>query len=308
MKRSLWVLIVLLIGFIGGILMPSIKEWELPKKWRAKPQQAFYPIIENKPFVIIVPSYNNSEWVKRNLESIFMQKYDNYRIIYVDDASTDSTLQQVEELVDLYQMHHYIEIVHNEKNKGACENIYRTVRSCDDDEIAIVLDGDDWFAHDRVLERLNEIYADPNVWLTYGSYIEYPSYGYTVANFAQPLPPEVIENNSIRDFSRIHWCLSQLRTYYVSLFKKIKLEDVQVDDRFFDATYDVAFMVPMIEMAATHVKYVKEIFMIYNRASPLNDNKVRAKRQQELAQRVFNSAQYSRLSSLEANGAHLCQN
>ena len=89
----------------------------------------------------------------------------------------------------------------------------------------MTLDGDDWFAHDMVLERLNEIYADPEIWLTYGSYIEYPNYGYSVANFAQPVPKRIFEKQSIREYTRKHWCFCQLRTFYASLFKKIKIED-----------------------------------------------------------------------------------
>ena len=50
-----------------------------------------FAVKEHKPFVVIVPSYNNSEWVERNLRSIFEQKYDNFRVIYIDDASTDGT-------------------------------------------------------------------------------------------------------------------------------------------------------------------------------------------------------------------------
>ena len=44
---------------------------------------------EEKQFVIMVPSYNNAEWFERTLDSIFSQTYQNFRVIYIDDASTD---------------------------------------------------------------------------------------------------------------------------------------------------------------------------------------------------------------------------
>ena len=51
------------------------------------------------PMVIVVPSYNNEKWCAKNLTSILHQHYDNYRILYVDDASCDQTVAEVENLL-----------------------------------------------------------------------------------------------------------------------------------------------------------------------------------------------------------------
>lgn len=44
-------------------------------------------------FCVVVPSYRNIEngLYLRNLNSIFMQNYTNYHVVYVDDASEDDT-------------------------------------------------------------------------------------------------------------------------------------------------------------------------------------------------------------------------
>ncbi len=298
--KRFFLLTALAASFAWGALSTPLQSWgaKLGALFEKKIKEPLFAVTEHRPFVIVVPSYNNTEWVEKNLSSIFSQKYDNYRVIYINDASTDGTLQSVQDYISAHKMAHRVEVVHNEKNRGACENIYRAIQSCRDEEIAMILDGDDWFAHDRVLQRLNEIYADPKTWLTYGSYIEYPTYGYTVANFARQLPEEIVKENKVREYTRKHWCLSQLRTFYVSLFKQITREDMQWDGKFYDATYDLAFMLPMAEMAGEHAKYIDEIFYIYNRATPLNDNKVRAKRQQAVAQHILDLPAYSRLSSL----------
>ena len=46
-------------------------------------------IHQQLPFCIVVPSYNNvkSRLFLRNLDSIFMQNYDNFHVVYIDDAS-----------------------------------------------------------------------------------------------------------------------------------------------------------------------------------------------------------------------------
>lgn len=267
--------------------------------FRSSKAQPSFAVNEHKPFVIIVPSFNNSLWVEKNLRSVFEQKYDNYRVIYINDASTDSTLLQVEELVDSWGERHRFEIVNNPANRGAMENIYRAVHRCDPDEVVLVLDGDDWFAHDRVLEKLNEIYADPDVWVTWGSYVEYPNYSsYHVANFAQPLPRSVIDGRKIRQYSKNHWCFSQLRTFYAGIFQKLKLKDLAYEGKFVDAANDVAFFVPVMEMAGPHVRYMPEILYIWNRATPLNDDKVRGRRQLEIAQAIYRRPSYLPLPEL----------
>jgi glycosyltransferase involved in cell wall biosynthesis len=309
MKRCLKLLgfvAALAVCFGWGVLSAPLFAWK-PKVhhlFAKAEKEARFAVVEHKPFVIIIPSYNNSEWVERNLSSVFMQNYDNYRVIYIDDASYDGTLEKVKSYIDQYKMAHHIDVIHNLANQGACENITRAIHSCRDEEIAMILDGDDWFAHGHVLQTLNEIYADPDVWMTYGSYIEYPSYSYGVANFAQPLPKKVIEKNTVREYTRKHWCLSQLRTFYVSLFKKIKREDLLWGGKYFDATYDLAFMLPMAEMAGIHAKYLKEILYIYNRETPLNDDKVRAERQRQIAQHILELSPYARLSTLSAEGRY----
>lgn len=49
------------------------------------------PAIDQKPIVVIVPSYNNRNHYQRNLDSIVLQNYTNYHVIYIDDVSPDGT-------------------------------------------------------------------------------------------------------------------------------------------------------------------------------------------------------------------------
>ena len=44
-----------------------------------------------KPFVVVIASYNNIKWYKKNLDALIMQNknYSNWRAIYVDDCSTE---------------------------------------------------------------------------------------------------------------------------------------------------------------------------------------------------------------------------
>ena len=50
---------------------------------------------KDKTFVFIISSYNNSQYIKKNLDSILNQTYKLWRIIYIDDHSTDETFNLV---------------------------------------------------------------------------------------------------------------------------------------------------------------------------------------------------------------------
>ena len=105
-----------------------------------------------KPMVIVIPSYNNRQWYRQNLASVCAQAYDNFRAIYVDDGSSDQTGALVARFIEDHAVGHRIQLIRNTVRVGALENLYRSIHACDDQEIVILLDGDDWLAHPRVLQ------------------------------------------------------------------------------------------------------------------------------------------------------------
>ena len=69
--------------------------------------------ITQKPLVIVIPSYNNKDWYDRNLGSVFSQKYKHYRIIYINDCSTDNTYDLVCNFVREQGQEHRTTIINN---------------------------------------------------------------------------------------------------------------------------------------------------------------------------------------------------
>lgn len=59
---------------------------------------------EELPMCVVVPSHNNVQYgrYKRILQSIFYQNYTNYHIVFIDDFSTDQTLNKSIEYAKLY--------------------------------------------------------------------------------------------------------------------------------------------------------------------------------------------------------------
>lgn len=237
-----------------------------------------------KAMVVVVPSYNNAQWYKHNLDSIFNQKYSNYRVIYIDDASTDNTAQLVTKYIQENNVADKITFIQNEQNKGATANRYHGSHLCEDYEIVLILDGDDWFAHTNVLNVINKAYADDKTWITYGQYQRYPS---GLTGHCKKLSASFDYRASSCYYT------SALRTYYAWLFKRIHKEDLMEDNKFFRVAGDVAEMLPMLEMARGHVKFIKRVLYIYNNETPLNDFKKSLKTQIDTCARIRKKAPYS---------------
>tara|TARA_B100000749_G_scaffold28537_1_gene20042 strand:+ start:31181 stop:34144 length:2964 start_codon:yes stop_codon:yes gene_type:complete len=60
---------------------------------------------ENKSISVIIPTYNNGPYLKRTLEHLFAQDLDSdrYEVIVVDDGSSDSTLELIEDTFSTYK-------------------------------------------------------------------------------------------------------------------------------------------------------------------------------------------------------------
>lgn len=244
-----------------------------------------------KPIVVIIPSYNNIGWYEGNLASVCFQDYDNYRIIYIDDASTDGTADAVQAYIDNYDLADRVTLIRNTTNRGALANIYYAVHSCADHEIIVLLDGDDRLKHTRVLQRVNQAYAD-DVWLTYGQFERHPQGD---IGYCTDIPADIITRNSFRTYT---WVTSHLRTFYAKLFKQINKKDLILDNEFMRVTWDRAIMLPMLEMAGERIRCIPEVLYIYNEANPLNDFKLYLKKQLFYERIIHSMSAYARLTNL----------
>ncbi len=248
---------------------------------------------ESTSFVVVIPSYNNSSWCERNLRSVFEQSYHNYRIIYIDDASTDGTYEKVKQFVESSGKSGQVTLNKNPSNQGAMFNFYEAIHTCKDNEVVVVLDGDDWLAHDGVLSTLNKYYSNPNVWATHGSYVHYPSY--TKGECARKVPRKVVLANAFRSYTKKGFILSHLRSFYAGLFKMVPREQFEMEGVFYKSAADLAMMFPLAELAGQHFCFIKEVLYVYNRSSPLNDDKVRFELQQRCMRHIQNQPRLNQL-------------
>jgi len=253
-------------------------------------------IKKEKHIIVLACSYNNKKWYKKHLDSFFMQDYSNAHMIYIDDVSPDGTGNLVEQYINEKGFENRVTLIKNEQRIGALANQYNAIHASKDDDIIVILDGDDWFAHEHVLSYINEVYSDPNIWITYGQFREYPSG--KIHGFNRPLTNEALTENKIREFGFIP---SHLRTYYAKLYKMIRKEDLIQNGRFFDVNADFATMIPMLEMARKgHIKFINEVLLIYNNANPLNDHRIAGGLQRTLNRKIRKMEKYEAIDCLFA--------
>ena len=219
-----------------------------------------------KQFVFIVPSYNNEEWISRNLRSMFNQTYTNWRMIYINDCSTDSTHNKFLALTGDYS--DKITYLNNTKKYGQAFNRYRVYNMCADDEICIMLDGDDWLSSKYVLSYLNKFMLYYDVDMTYGSFDVYLNNKITQYNIPCDFSLNVIENCSYR--SDI-WRSCHLRTMKASLLKQIRPTDLfdECGESIICST-DMVESFACLELSKGRHKLNPEVCMIYNKENSMS--------------------------------------
>tara|TARA_R110001592_G_scaffold4349_2_gene24566 strand:- start:6698 stop:8725 length:2028 start_codon:yes stop_codon:yes gene_type:complete len=204
---------------------------------------------QNK-FKIIIPSYNNEEWVEPNIASIINQTYTNYDVLYINDASTDNTSNKVNNIINEYNLSNWT-LVTNSENQRRGYNISPYNKNIinfmdNDNDILLFIDGDDWLSDNDVLFQLNKFYNQNQYWMTYGGMYCYPS--------GNPGNPQNTKYNQHIHLNNLYrkdlWRASHLRTFKWHLYKKIKKEDLIFNktNKYYFHAEDLATSFPCLEM------------------------------------------------------------
>ena len=243
-------------------------------------------------FTVIIPSYNVEKWAQKNILSVLNQNYDNYNIIYIDDASDDNTHDVVKRLISEHPKSKNTIFIKNSFNRGKMHNVYEAIKQSRNDTIVVIVDGDDWLVHKNALNTLNRYYSDTDIWMTAGSYIESDS--------KRTVTPDMSPNYWIGNIRKKSWQASHLGSFRKALFCKIRKKDfMKKTGEWFTTTSDQAIMWPMLEMAGKeHFRVVKEVLYVYNRFNPLSDDRVFREDQLQTENIIRNLKSYEVLDKL----------
>ena len=168
---------------------------------------------ENR-FIFVAPMYNASATVGQMLASVVGQSYSNWRVILIDDVSSQDEVVKQHETIKgwkrilhegeggLPEEKHKIVTVWNDSKKWEVANVLTGIGMCEDDDIVCRLDADDWLTDLDALKMLNALYnasgADA-LWTAH-------RWGFTDKNISGPMPPDA-------DPYRHPWVSSHLKTF-----------------------------------------------------------------------------------------------
>ena len=241
-------------------------------------------------FRIITPFFNTEGFIGRTIYSLKRQNNKNFNCYMIDDCSDDrsANIAALSTVSD-----DRFKLIQNIDKKYALGNIAETIQNIediDDEDIIILLDGDDWLPSNKTLSHLEKVYNSQDCLMTYGSYV-YAPHGNKGVEPSQ-YPEDVIKNNSFRSDQ---WRASHLRTFKHKLWKEIDHNDLKNEEGYYKVAYDQAIMLPLLEMAAERAIYIPEVMHVYNRVNPLNVDKIKQEEQFNTAQEVRNKTPYKRI-------------
>lgn len=128
----------------------EIDKIEIPKK-------------KDYKFAIIVPSYNNDHgeykgktFLQNCIESVLNQTYKNFEIIIVDDMSSDTSVETVDKYVEKDKRVHQIKNRRKRYNGGSRNVGIEYALDNIDFDYFVMLDSDDFFVNDNVLQKIND--------------------------------------------------------------------------------------------------------------------------------------------------------
>ena len=242
--------------------------------------------MDNK-FIIISTVYNKEKWIGFNINSIKQQSYKNFTAIYAYDNSSDNTLEELDKHITKDDRFH---IVFNRNQDSQISNFLyaydymKSLNQIEPEDIIVEVDADDWLLHPFVFDYLNQAYQDPNIWMSYGHYIEYPS-GKVGGHFNMYLP----DDNNIRQNP---FAYSHLKTYKAWLFDKVPREYLINPEtgKYWNITADFAMCMPMVEMAGKDriIRFDQPIYVYNSGDDSGSESKSRLEEQKRVEKLIRN--------------------
>lgn len=257
----------------------NLDEWQEP---RYKTQQ---------PIAVISPVYNAEKYISRCILSVAQQDYDNYKMIIVNDASTDNTAEVIRLTLESLPgdlQSRFIVINNGQRLGSAVGNQISTIRKIREAHaIVMLIDGDDWLMPDpNIFHKYNNFFAR-------GAEYVYGSCWSMVDNIpliAQPYPPEVKAARAYRSH-RFNW---NMPYPHLRAFRKYLAD--RIEDRYFQdeqgqwyaAGGDNATFYNIIEQAdPDKVICNSDVVYCYNDTNPINDYKVNGTEQNRIAEKIL---------------------
>ena len=108
-----------------------------------------------KPLVsIVIPAYNHEKYIKETIKSLINQTYENLELIVIDDGSTDSTFEKLQELKQECEERFVRVVFQKKENEGTCKTYNQFLNICNGKYIYDIA-SDDVSAHSAIEKEVD---------------------------------------------------------------------------------------------------------------------------------------------------------
>ena len=205
---------------------------------------------------IFVPVYNFKAYIAQCLESIVLQTHTNYRVVLINDGSTDGSLQIVSEFASRLPLH----IIRLPKNMGGGFTKWTAVQYVrvhgSHNDIFTIMDGDDAYSTPTALTTIAHTFLEKRCWLTSGS---------AIGEYCFPLT----ELKVGRGFAKFQF--NHPRAVLVGLLHYLKEEDFKdKNDKWLFRFTELLMMYKLSELAGqSRISPISDVIYMY-RSHPEN--------------------------------------
>ena len=221
-------------------------------------------------FTVVIPTYNRARYIRKAISSVLKQTCKDWKLLIMDDASTDKTRQKVER----YLFHPNVEYYRLEENSGISK-VMNQALSMVETPYLVQLDSDDWLPKKALAVLKKRIRKDKKrkVALFYGNVKIWR------VKRGRYVNPFLVKHKQFRTKYQFlkynHWMVAP-RCYRVSALQKVGGWDTsdKYQGRIME---DRRIILRLIERYP--VKYINK--KLYNRTKhkgQLTDNKMKRKR------------------------------
>ena len=117
---------------------------------------------------IIIPAYNSQKTISKTIKSVFRQTYKNWKLIIIDDASTDDTKKILEKIYKKKEDRKKIIILKNNINRGQAFSRNRGLKYSKS-KFVTFLDSDDFWDKNKLKNQIKFMLTN-NYDFTYTDY------------------------------------------------------------------------------------------------------------------------------------------
>ena len=114
--------------------------------------------VNNPKVSVVIPTYNRAKDLRRCLDSLMAQDFDDFEVIVCDDGSTDNTAEVVDDYISLLD----ISYSYDENFGGPARPRNRGVNLARAEYIAF-LDSDDWWASTKLTKSVASLEAGADI-------------------------------------------------------------------------------------------------------------------------------------------------